>query len=87
MNQEQILKELETLLNQLSIEIKYRKGYFRGGMCRYRDQNYIYLNRADKMEYHIALIVDELAKLNLGDIDIPQSIEKLLLKSEASREE
>ncbi len=87
MEKDQILKELETLLNSLSIELKYRKGYFRGGLCRYRDQNFIYLNRADKEEHHIALILGELEKMNLTDIELPQSIEELLSKSEASREE
>ncbi len=87
MKEDQIYKELEKLLNRLSIEIKYRKGYFKGGLCRFRDQNYFYLNRVDKVEHHIALILDELGKMDLSDIDISQSIEELLSKSEASREE
>jgi hypothetical protein len=87
MNKESILQDLEGLLNQLSIELKYRKGYFKGGLCRYRDKDFIYLNRADKPENHIALIIEELSKMNLGDIEIPQSIGELLLNSEASREE
>ena len=87
MKEDQIFKELENLLNRLSIEIKYRKGYFKGGLCRFRDQNYFYLDRVDKVEHHIALILDELGKMDLSDIDISQSIEELLSKSEASREE
>ena len=87
MDENKTFKELENLLSRLSIEIKYRKGYFRGGLCRFRDQNYFYLNRVDKVEHHITLILNELGKMNLGDIDLPQSIEELLSKSEASREE
>ena len=87
MDENKTFKELENLLSRLSIEIKYRKGYFRGGLCRFRDQNYFYLNKVDKVEHHIALILSELEKMNLSDINLPQSIEELLSKSEASREE
>ena len=87
MKENQIFKELEELLSRLSIEIKYRKGYFKGGLCRFRDQNYFYLNRLDRVEHHIALILNELETMNLSDIELPQSIEELLSKSEASREE
>jgi len=87
MSEDQIFKQLEEVLRELSIELKFRKGYFRGGLCRYRNKNYLYLNRMDKRDSHISLILSELSKMNLDGIDIPQEIEELLSKSEASRED
>jgi len=87
MSEDQIFKQLEEVLRELSIELKFRKGYFRGGLCRYRNKNYIYLNRMDKRDSHISLIVSELGKLNLDGVDIPQEIGELISKSEASRED
>jgi hypothetical protein len=87
MNEDQIFKQLEAVLKELSIEIKFRKGYFRGGLCRYRGKNYLYLNRLEKTDSHIDLIISELSKMDLQGIILSQDIEELLLKVEASRED
>ena len=87
MNEDQLFKQLEEILKELSIEIKYRKGYFRGGLCRYRDKNYLYLNRIDKVNNHIALILSELNKIDLAGVEIPKEIVELISNFEASRED
>jgi hypothetical protein len=83
MNEDLIFKELEKFLNQISVEVKYRKGYFKSGLCRYRGEKYFYLNRTDSKEIHIAIILSEIAKMDLEGIELPQVVEEHLLKSEA----
>lgn len=83
MNEDKIFKELEELLGRLSIKIKYGRGYFKGGLCRYRQEQYIYLNRTENKEKHISLILSELEKMDLKGIDLSETVEEFLLKSEA----
>jgi len=83
MNADPIFKELEKLLNQISVEVKYRKGHFKSGLCRYRGKNYFYLNRTDNKEIHIAIILSEIEKMNLEGIELPQVVKEHLLKLEA----
>ena len=83
MNEDLIFKELEKFLNQISVEVKYRKGHFKSGLCRYRGKKYFYLNRTDSKEIHIAIIVSEIVKMDLEGIELPQAVEEHLLKSEA----
>jgi len=82
-NEDIIFKELEQLLDGLGIGLKFRKGYFKGGLCRYRDDKYIYLNRTDKKEHQISIILSELEDMDLEGIKLPQTIKELLSKSEA----
>jgi hypothetical protein len=81
MEDNQLFNELESLLNNLSITIKYGRGYFKGGLCRYRDARYFYLNRTDPKDKHISLILSELEKMNLEGVEVPQNIGVLLSKS------
>jgi hypothetical protein len=83
MEDNQIFAELEKLLEKLSIKIKYGRGYFRGGLCRYKEEKYLYLNRSDDKDRHISLILSELEKLDLNGIELSKSIEELVLKSGA----
>jgi hypothetical protein len=83
MNEDLIFKELEKLLNRLSVEVKYRKGHFKSGLCRYRGKKYFYLNRTDSKEIHLAIMLSEIEKMNLEGIELPQVVEEHLLKSEA----
>ena len=80
---EEILKELELLLNELSIELKYGKGNFQGGFCRYKDRKILYLNRTQPIDHNVSIIVSELQKINinLDERKISPSIRKLLHNS------
>ena len=82
-NIEETMKELELLLNDLSIELKYGKGNFQGGFCRYKDKKILYLNRAQPIDHQVSLIVSELQKIdiNLDERKISSSIRKLLHNS------
>ena len=82
-NIEEILKDLEILLKELGIELKYARGNFQGGFCRYKDRNILYLNRAQPINDHVSLIISELQKINIkiDNKKINLKIRKLLQKS------
>jgi len=83
MDDNQIFKELEELLDKLTITIKYGRGYFKGGLCRYKEEKYLYLNRSDDKDRHISIILSELENIDLNGIELSKSIKELLSKSEA----
>jgi len=84
MNDEEVLSQLQEVLDELNIELKYGRGYFEGGLCRYRESRYIYLNRAQNIENHISVILTELRKMNLDNIDLKPSVKALLTKRESN---
>ena len=84
MDNEVILKELEKILEQLSIELKYGKGYFAGGYYRYRDKKALYINKNDKIEDQIQLIISELQKLNMTGNNQNLLLNELLAKTETN---
>ena len=78
-----VFKELEELLDKVSIKIKYGRGYFKGGLCRFKEERYLYLNRSDDKDRHISIILSELENIDLNGIKLSNSIGELLSKSEA----
>ncbi len=64
---EQILEALIGLLEQMDITVKYDRGNFRGGLVRYRDKNYFYLNRRSEPEHKINTIIAELKQINIPE--------------------
>jgi retron-type reverse transcriptase len=83
MEDKQLFTELEELLLELSIKIKYGRGYFIGGLCRYKEDKYIYLNRSDDKDKHISIILSELENIDLSGIKLNKTIGELLSKSDA----
>jgi hypothetical protein len=82
MQSDEILKELEKLLKGFSIDIKYGKGYFTGGLYRYRDNKCIYLNRANSEEYNIEVLLTEIKKMDWQSLECNPVIRGLLTKSD-----
>lgn len=78
MEKSEILKELQNVLNQLSIDLKYGRGYFDGGLYRYKDQTVIYLNRTHTIEKHINILSQEIRNYDLGGIKINSELRVLL---------
>lgn len=74
MDNNDIFKELQNILKQLSIELKYGRGYFEGGLFRYKKQSVLYLNRAHPIDRHIEIISKELKQFDLGRIEINSEI-------------
>ena len=81
MESKEVFQELESLLKELSITIKYRKGYFSGGICRYQEQRTLYLNSADKVENHVSLIINELKHIDLNGVILSPGLKNLLASS------
>ena len=62
---EHILNELISLLDKLSINVKYDRGNFQGGLVKYENNDFFYINRKAKTETKINTIIDELKNLNI----------------------
>ena len=82
MNDDEVFAELEAILKEFEVEIKYGRGYFEGGLCRYNNGQYIYLNRAKDRYNHISLIISELKKFDLQGIKFSTELGNLLRESE-----
>ena len=54
-----------------------------GGLCRFKEEKYLYLNRSDDKNKHISIILSELDNIDLNGIELSKSIGELLSKSEA----
>ncbi len=65
--QEAVLKRLLELLEKLSIHVRYDRGFFNGGLVRYKDQLYLYLNRKSETMQKIELILDELKLIQIPE--------------------
>ncbi len=59
-NAESILEELEKLLSEAAIEVRYEKGQFMGGLYRYKDKEQIVVNKDLPIEHKIKIIATEL---------------------------
>jgi len=86
MSNEEIFKELELILQKLSIEIKYRKGSFNGGICRYLDKMVLYLNSTHSVEKHIEVIISELKAIEIDLNTIKPELKKSFLNPELNSE-
>ncbi len=58
--EEQLLKRLIDYVEQNGIEVKYNRGNFRGGLVRYRENYYLYLNRKNDVPAKIQTILNEI---------------------------
>lgn len=84
MNNDKIFAELQNILQQHNIEIKYGRGYFEGGICRYKENKYLYLNRAQDLENHITLIITEMKKMQMTNLNCSPDVKSLLEKTESN---
>jgi len=62
---EQILDALIALMEKLGLNVKYDRGNFQGGLVKYEDNDYFYINRKEKTETKINTIVEELKNLEI----------------------
>ncbi|NIR49375.1 hypothetical protein GWO43_12890 [candidate division KSB1 bacterium] len=60
MNDEDILINLEKLLNNLGIEVRYENGDFFGGLYRYHGKSQVIINKALNAKKKIQIIANEL---------------------------
>ncbi len=74
MEKKDILTQLQNILSHLSIDLKYGRGYFDGGLYKYKDQSVIYLNRTHTIEKHINILCQELKNYDLEGIELNPEI-------------
>lgn len=84
--EEKLFNELLQLLNKMSIEVKYARGHFMGGLVRYRGQQFLYLNRAAKTQAKINVILNELQYIQIPWNEINQDLARYI-KQEITRQE
>ncbi len=67
---DRLIQEIEALLEQLSIPIRYEKGNFKGGLCRINDEQLFILNKNLPLEQKLQIFREELTHLDLENIFI-----------------
>ena len=80
-----ILQELESLAEDLAIEIRYDDFEGRGGLCRYGGRAYLILNRTLPVDERIDLISRALARFPLDDVFIRPQVREVLEKRVSER--
>ncbi len=78
MKTENILQAFENLVNNLSIDLRYEKGDFNGGLCRMPDRDILIVNSRLPMEQKIKLIASELNSLDLNHIYIRPALREII---------
>lgn len=78
MPKEDELTELISLLEKLSVTVKYHSGNFRGGLVRYDNKNIFYLNRKADPEVKINNILSELKQMKIPEELMTNTIHTLL---------
>lgn len=80
MNEDEILKNLEELAQNLGFVLRYEKGDFKGGGCRVGDEKMIIINNSLLDTQKIAIITSELAKQDLENHFIIPEVRELIEK-------
>ncbi len=82
MDHEEILSGLIDLLDKLSIQVRYNRGNFRGGLVRYKDQDYFYINRKADTETKISTILADFPLLKVPPEIIPSELKDYIFGKE-----
>ena len=67
MNDEQKLQKLISFLESKDITVKSDRGNFKGGLVRYYEDKYLYLNRKLDTNAKIVLILKEIKEFNFDE--------------------
>ena len=78
MNPQSILQSFENLIQNLSIDLRYEKGDFAGGLCRMPGKRVLIINHKLPIENKIKLIASELRLLDLNHIYIRPALRKII---------
>ncbi|MFQ5865951.1 MAG: hypothetical protein ACE5IW_12055 [bacterium] len=79
MTDEDILQGLERLLAELTIEVRYEKGDFRGGLYRYGDMEQMVINKELNIRQKINVLAKELrVKLDLENLYIVPALREVI---------
>jgi hypothetical protein len=75
---DQKLTKLISFLESMGITVKSDRGNFKGGLVRYHEDRYVYLNRKWDTDAKLNLIIKEIKNLKLDENDIDEEIRDIL---------
>jgi len=78
MRKELILQGFESLIENLSIGLRYEKGDFKGGLCKISDKRLLILNNKLTIEQKISIMAKELKNMNLEKIYIRPALREII---------
>ena len=78
MKPQHILQNFENLINNLSIDLRYEKGDFIGGLCKVGNKEVLIVNNKLPIEGKIKLMARELNRLNLERIYIRPALRNII---------
>ena len=64
----QIVKELETAVEQLGLRVRREKGNFRGGYCVRNEEEFLMLNRVHPPEVQLVVLADALKTMEVDSV-------------------
>lgn len=74
MTNEEVLEELKTLAQSLSIRVRFENGNFDGGYCLLREEKMLVLNRRSNLPRKIRTLALGLSEYGLGDVFISPAL-------------
>jgi len=74
MTNDQKLQKLVSFLESKEITVKSDRGNFKGGLVRYYEDKYLYLNRKLDTNAKIAFILKEIKELNLDESEFEEDV-------------
>ena len=78
MKAQNILEGFENLIQNLSIDLRYEKGDFAGGLCHMQGKSVFIINNKLPVENKIRLIASELRSLELKHIYIRPALREII---------
>lgn len=75
---EKILQNFENLIENLSIDLRYEKGDFAGGICNMPDKKIFIINSKLPTENKVKIMASELKKMELNHIYIRPVLRKII---------
>ena len=75
---DQVIKELESAVEQLGLRVRREKGNFRGGYCVRNDEEVLMLNRVHPPEVHLAVLADALRTMDVDKVYLKPVVRQAL---------
>lgn len=78
MKPEELLNQLETLSQNMAIDLRYEKGDFKGGLCRVNEQKILIINSKLPDDEKIKIFTNELSQMDLDNIYVVPAVREVL---------
>ena len=75
---DQVIKELESAVEQLGLRVRREKGNFHGGYCVRNDEEFLMLNRVHPPEVHLAVLADALRTMDVDKVYLKPVVRQAL---------